>query len=183
MSTQLGFTLTRPPEQPKTPQYAFCTDCYHEWVAFYAPARVEEVVRFMKASRTCPACGSGKSALGRYVPPDRSYVSYEDWLENGDVGESSRTILFVLTGLGRPHEFRPPSDPSDFRRCWLLLRAFPELRPQFDRVADRFPAWMSLVARWDDIERTLASEVGDIAAGKGEAPNTLALMRELRGEK
>jgi uncharacterized protein with PIN domain len=48
------------------PQYAHCTSCKEEWVAFYQPALMEDVARFMRASTGCPACG--KSRLCRDGP-------------------------------------------------------------------------------------------------------------------
>jgi hypothetical protein len=178
---EAGMTET----ETKTPQYVHCKECKHEFVAFYVPAPIEEVVRFGKASSNCEKCGAKNSAvLGRYVPADRIYADYRDWLIRGEVGTSSQTILYAITGVhGRYEDFNVPYDPDDFRRCHLLLKAFPELRPKLGKVAERFPEWKALVERWDEVEALLTSEIGDIATGKGDAPKTYALMKELRGGK
>jgi hypothetical protein len=169
--------MTEPPQ----PQYVHCRECHHEWVAFYAHAPVEEIVRFIKASCDCPACGAKNAALlGHYIPPDRRYSDYRHWLIRGEVGISSQTLLFAITGIrGRSDDYCIPADPDDFRRCYLLLQAFPELRRQLPKVAETFPAWAKLVAHWDQIQALLISEVGDIATAQGVAPKTYALMKEL----
>jgi hypothetical protein len=162
------------------PQYAHCTSCKEEWVAFYQPALMEDVARFMRASTGCPACGKqGSAVMGRYGNPYRRYRDYEDWLENGEVGVSSRTILAAITGRTIRYT-NHPMDPGDFRRCHLLLQAFPELRLQLHKVAEQYPVWAELVKRWNEVEAMLKSEVGDIAEWrKGSARKTYYLMQEL----
>jgi hypothetical protein len=184
--------LASPSAETRTPLYVHCKYCNRQWVAFYAPAPMEEVARFAKASCKCPACGKRNAALlGKYVASDATYTDYRDWLLRGESGVSSMAILYAITGIGPDagglNKFHysisdVPHDPDDFRRCYLLLKAFPELREQLPKVADKFPAWRKLVANWDDIEELLTSEIGDIATGKGNAPKTYALMQELRGK-
>lgn len=173
--------------EEKTPQYVHCKECKHEKVAFYAPAPIEEVVRFARASLNCEKCGAENSSMmGRYVAPDAEYKDYSDWALRGEVGISSATLLFAITGFDSNYNDHcdTPSDPSDFRRCYLLLKAFPELRPQIHMVAEKYPAWKALVEHWEELEKLLASEVGDIAKWeKGAASKTYARMKELlRGE-
>lgn len=72
------------------------------------------------------------------------------WLANGETGISSKTIYAVLTGTDEDTVFNTspswwrhdvPHDPSDFRRCYLLLRFIPEWKPRLHEVAERFPKW------------------------------------------
>jgi hypothetical protein len=71
-------------------------------------------------------------------------------------------------------------DPGDFRRCYLLLQAFPELRLQLHKVAEQYPVWAELVKRWNDVEAMLKEEVGEIAEWrKGSARKTYYFMQEL----
>ena len=76
------------------------------------------------------------------------------WLANGETGISSKTIHAVLTGMVDDMVFNAspswlkydvPHDPSDFRRCYLLLKLIPEWRERLDEVAERFPKWKPFV--------------------------------------
>ena len=174
--------------EEKTPQYVHCKECKREKVAFYAPILVKDAVQIIKALEICDGCGAkNSSTMGRYVAPDAEFRDYRDWLENGDVGLSSQTILYAITGNKRNYTDNLgylPQDPSDFRRCYLLLKAFPELRPQLYKVAEMYPQWKQLVEHWDQLEALLTSEVGDIAAWtEGSADKTYRRMQELRGEQ
>lgn len=94
---------------------------------------------------------------------DEKYLS---WLVAGERGISSETIYYVMTGIpvggGR---FCNPWDPSDFRRCHLLLECYPEWRARLPEVAERFPEWAGLVTEWDRLTELL---IRDEPAGKSE---------------
>lgn len=78
----------------------------------------------------------------------------EDWLASDDTGISSETIYVALRGLspqGRDR-YDIPHDPSDFGRCYRLLKLFPEWRLRLQEVADRFPKWGPMVAAWPRLE-------------------------------
>ena len=51
------------------------------------------------------------------------------------------------------------ASPGDFRRCELLLRAVPTLRPLLPRMAKVGPEWAALVKRWPDIVAAMDAEV------------------------
>lgn len=82
------------------------------------------------------------------------------WLASGERGISSNTIFTRLTGIdalegwGGGH----PYDPSDFRRCQLLLEALPELVPLFPKMADVSNEWKDLVYLWADIVKAMDEE-------------------------
>lgn len=71
-----------------------------------------------------------------------------DWLLSGDTGISSECICGVMTN-SKVRDSSPPSDPSDFGRCYRLLQHFPEWRPRMGEVAAKFPEWTALVREWD----------------------------------
>lgn len=84
------------------------------------------------------------------------------WLQLGERGISSNTICYVLSRLHTleldkyfPDGARwlgdPPKDPSDFRRCHLLLTLIPEWRSRLNEVSERYPAWSKMVANWDEL--------------------------------
>ena len=102
------------------------------------------------------------------------------WLAVGERGLSSEAI--ALTALGeRPTGFRAswPLDPSDLRRCLLLLEGAPEARETGLLVlAEWCSKWAALVNVWDRLSKTLRSEIGETLPPHGSAPKTYALMRE-----
>jgi hypothetical protein len=107
-----------------------------------------------------------------------------EWFASGERGISSETIVMNLTGRGRP-KYGPdvPCDPSDFRRCELLLREVPLLRLMLPKMAEQGPVWAALVERWDEIVATCEKEVPGCFDGRveGSAPRAYALIRECRG--
>ena len=102
------------------------------------------------------------------------------WLAVGERGLSSDAIARTALS-GRPGGFSEiwPHDPSDLRRCLLLLEQAPEAYEKGLLVlAKRFPEWAALANVWDDLSETLRSEIGDTLPPGGRAPKTYALMRE-----
>ena len=112
------------------------------------------------------------------------------WLMLGETGISSKTIVYALTGINIESyikrgenilhfdraRFDAPWDPSDFRRCHLLLELFPEWRSRLPEVAAKLPKWKPLVDAWDELEALYAEE---ITRKDGTAPKLYARMKEL----
>ena len=103
------------------------------------------------------------------------------WMASGERGLSSEAIAITTLGAyatGRTAAW--PLDPSDLRRCFLLLEAVPEAREQGVGVlAKRSPQWAALADRWDILAETLRAEIGTDIPPRGSAPKTYALMKEL----
>ena len=102
-----------------------------------------------------------------------------EWLANGEQGISSKAIVSHLTGINFVGRWgkQPPYDPSDLRRCMLLLEQCPELRPELHRMADVSPVWATLVAEWDDIITLLKEEM---KRSDGMAPQTYYRIEAMR---
>lgn len=103
------------------------------------------------------------------------------WLLSGDTGISSTTIWSVMMGE-KPSGgggFGPsvPWDPSDFGRCYRLLKRFPAWRKRLGEVADALPDWAPLVREWDELERLYEQELPT-----GSAPTLYARMKVLIDE-
>lgn len=98
------------------------------------------------------------------------------WLEYGHRGLSSESIVSHLTGVPIGGRECAPYDPSDFRRCQMLLNQVPELRQELHRMAEVSPEWAALVERWDDIDDLMNAE----RESGNRAPKTYALMKSLR---
>jgi hypothetical protein len=75
------------------------------------------------------------------------------WMEEGERGISSNTMLDVITGraLVRDGYHCHPLCLDDFKRCWKLLQLVPELRDGFDKLAKKSPVWARLLAHWDEL--------------------------------
>lgn len=104
-----------------------------------------------------------------------------DWLANGEVGVSSKSMAMWLAfgkRTGGPFGSHP-SDPSDMERCLKLLTAAPGLRKSLAKMAGLSKEWAALVARWDEIEAMLMDEIGLGWTKAKRAPKTYALMQEV----
>lgn len=58
-----------------------------------------------------------------------------EWIISDDVGISSKVIWAVMMGL-HPMDKCTPSDPSDFGRCYRLLKKFPEWEERVHELGD-----------------------------------------------
>jgi hypothetical protein len=99
------------------------------------------------------------------------------WLTGYDTGISSKVIFAVMTdrtGEITLDERGNPWDPSDFGRCYRLLKLFPAWRARIGEMAAVSPRWAALVARWDELEKLYEEEMPQI-----RAPQLYALMQEL----
>lgn len=102
------------------------------------------------------------------------------WALSGDTGISSETIVRIAIGLkpAKGDYFDAPYDPSDFGRCYRLLKQFPELKEKLPEVAIKCKAFAPLVANWDELVSLWEEES---ANKSGRAPKLYARMKELRG--
>lgn len=105
-----------------------------------------------------------------------------DWFGSKNIGESSKYMALTLTG----HSFDTkwigpvyPHDPDDFNRCYLLLKMVPELRELLPEMAEVNGHWKALVARWNEVEQSLISEIGENGEKSRRAPLTYNLMRSI----
>ncbi len=103
----------------------------------------------------------------------------EMWRNSGDTGISSEAICAWMLDGTPARQDTHPRDPADLGRCLRLLALFPEWAPRIGEMAKFSPYWDALTARWDDISKCMADEVG-IDWSKGEkAERTWKLMRFL----
>jgi hypothetical protein len=108
-----------------------------------------------------------------------SEANLQKWWNGPDTGTSSKALYTTLTGQGGVSldQRDPPSDPSDFGRCFRFLQAFPELRARIGEMRT-VKGWAPLVDAWDELERLYLEEVPN---HRGAAPRLYARMRELLG--
>lgn len=112
---------------------------------------------------------------------------FSSWISYGERGLSSEAIVYRLTGVhlsgrhwsGKDH----PADPSDFRRCEILLREVPLARVVFSAMRDVSPTWARFVDAWDDLVALAEEEcpgIFDGAANGRSAPRLYAQMQDVR---
>lgn len=112
------------------------------------------------------------------------------WLGSGERGVSSNFIFNQLTGIDSMGGWDTerncfPHDPSDFRRCQLLLEQVPELQATFHGMALVSDEWDRLVAAWPAIIAALDEEAPGWRDGKTgrQAPKAYNLIRAAIGRK
>lgn len=103
------------------------------------------------------------------------------WQANGRVGVSSATMASIALGLKRNiygSGFDAPSDPSDLKRCMLLVEEIPEIKDFFPVIADKCKQFAPIINEWDSLISLLKKEMN---SGTGKAPETYKRMKELLG--
>lgn len=107
-----------------------------------------------------------------------------EWLANGEVGLSSETIAFKMTGTGRKSNdfFTHPSDPDDFKRCLKLINQIPEIRERLHELKSISPYWETLVNHWNEVEESFMNEVPEwliCTFSQKPATKTYKLMKDI----
>jgi len=96
-----------------------------------------------------------------------------EWLSSDNTGISSETIFHVITGIPKElilRKFGPgiPHDPSDFHRCYLLLKKFPEWKIKLYSVSLKYPRWTYFIKYWDLLCYLTEQELEDEKEAKKE---------------
>jgi hypothetical protein len=107
---------------------------------------------------------------------ETSFANPHAWIAGPDTGMSSKTIWCVMMGAYCREPYTP-ADPSDFGRCYRLLKAFPEWRERMPEVAVKHPEWGPLVREWAALTALYEEELP-----KDRAPKLYARMQELNEE-
>lgn len=143
-----------------------CTHCGTS-ESMNLPRKVTEIVAaekvFRKAHKNCPKTWERPVRIpnaAESVDAFRENILW--WLEFGEVGVSSNTILRITKHLQvGPYDFNKewpnstPSDPDDFRRCYLLLQAVPQLRTNMEYFFRKDFVWSGLIEHWKILETML----------------------------
>ena len=112
----------------------------------------------------------------RVAGPDE-YDAAMAWLKSWDTGMSSETIWRVMMGE-TPSRPSIPYDPSDFGRCYRLLKTVPSWRGRMAEMG-QFKAWKPFVEAWDELTALYEDE---LKRADGMAPRTYIRLHEVRGE-
>ncbi len=126
----------------KPGEVAFCGRC-GKGLSLSLPIRIEIYVAASKAFlKIHSKCKEGD----HFEKPATTPL---EWATGRDTGTSSLTIYHVMTGNPSHHScYDTPADPSDFGRCYRLLKLFPSWIPRLPEVSERFPKWKPLIDNW-----------------------------------
>lgn len=101
-----------------------------------------------------------------------------EWLATGQRGGSSECMFHRFTRRLDPKPGNPyPLDPSDLRRCRLLLDQVPEFQPLLPLMSDVSSAWAGVIENWTTLCNTMDAESPLWRDKKGSAPETALLLK------
>jgi hypothetical protein len=113
-------------------------------------------------------------------------MTKEDWIIEGHTGVSSKAIWSHFTfGKVNGSFATNPSDPSDFLRCYWLLKLAPDWRSRIGEMA-QYKGWEKIAPAWDELERMVESvwpcscKAGGYEYIEPPAKAMYARMQELR---
>lgn len=115
-------------------------------------------------------------------------MTKESWIVRGKTGVSSKTIWAHFCFGVEPDYPGEPHDPSDFLRCYWLLKLAPEWRQRLPELAERYPRWKPLVENWAELE-TMLEQAWPKSCASGDydheppATEMYRRMKSLRGVK
>lgn len=111
----------------------------------------------------------------RFIIPE----SAQDWLLKGDRGISSETIFGAITGLFINSRKYPPSDPSDFYRCYKLIQAVPEWKSELNKVSELSETWKNVIDNWDKLTELLEEQIEWTVKGIDASNGMYDFMKKL----
>lgn len=80
----------------------------------------------------------------------KDYEQIFEWTQKGNIGISSNTMLFAITGKSVYGDSRDiPGDWSDFNRCMELVSTVDIVNKNIHKVAEVYPMWKPIIREWD----------------------------------
>lgn len=80
-------------------------------------------------------------------------MTLNEWIVNGKVGISSKTMWTVLQGVDIGNNGNKPYDPDDFSRCYLLIKECNLIKADLQKIARELPYWKPYIDKWDDLTK------------------------------
>ncbi|MEN7527943.1 hypothetical protein [Cupriavidus sp. DL-D2] len=111
------------------------------------------------------------------MPNEKTLRKIGNWLRSHDTGVSSETMLAIFLGATKG-DFDAPHDPSDFGRCLRLMKAVPEIRDAFPRIAKKVPQFAGILREWDALAKIYRRD-----KPTGRSDELYRRIKELRNEK
>lgn len=105
-----------------------------------------------------------KDCTNTYIPPtapmDKDWNTRALWwIINGETGLSSKTIWSAMMGVECQRQYLP-SDPDDFRRCYILLQVVQEWKPRLSELNKLGKGFENLSTNWDKLSDMLINTQG-----------------------
>lgn len=85
----------------------------------------------------------------------KTVLTRENWIVRGRTGVSSKVIWAHFMLDCEPRYSSPPCDPSDFLRCYWLLKIAPAWRARIFELGQRYSSWITLTEHWAELEEML----------------------------
>lgn len=168
-----------------------CRECNSPFKAD-TPSNVE-VSLYVKFIRNlcCPQCGCNSLTMGMNLREDEDIARRIDgtipqraqnWLENGDVGTSSRTIFNHFMQGSSPGHTSVPSDLADLRRCIFLLGHIPEWESRMKEM-EAVEGWRLLANNWTLLVELYRREAPNLNQPAPTAHDFLKSLTEIESPK
>ena len=77
-------------------------------------------------------------------------MTLNEWIINGHVGASSKTMWAVLVGVDIERGDKP-YDPDDFSRCYKLYKQCELLKGDLYKISKKLPYWEPYINNWDKL--------------------------------
>lgn len=103
----------------------------------------------------------------------------QQWLLKGDKGISSETIFGAITGLTINSSKYPPADPSDFYRCYKLIKAVPEWKSELNKVSQLSKTWKNVIDNWHKLSELLEEQIEWRDKGISASNDMYEFMKQL----
>jgi hypothetical protein len=143
----------------------FCFNCGESYT-MNLPASVSMVsammLQFSKDHKNCKKTWTEPVAEPENQNSNIAIANNANWWRiNGEHGISSKTMFNCLNPKYPINNSRNshPSDPDDFRRCYLLLKAVPQFKQKLGRMKPISNYWSNLVDNWDKLELMLIEQM------------------------
>lgn len=121
---------------------------------------LKEGEQFTKEHLHCPKTWTEPTNEGPESKPIEENERW--WLMHGEHGLSSKAMFNHLTRATYTNLSNSeihPCDPSDFRRCYLLLKAVPQYKPRLKELKALSPVWSNLVDNWEKLTELLEEQM------------------------
>lgn len=85
------------------------------------------------------------------------------WYNNANRGTSSEYMMAAL--CKKPYigfltqRYPHPEDPSDFYRCWFLIKAIPEWKDQLHLLKGKTKFWDAIIDNWDKLSDMIEEQI------------------------
>lgn len=138
----------------------FCFNCGAEYDMHY-PQPIDMAAAMMKQfGKTHLNCEKTWEEPVNIVTGKSENENAVWWLRNGEQGLSSKAMFRRLypdlpLQTDRYSYDNHPCDPDDFRRCYLLVKAVPQITQRLYELKTLSPVWSNLVDNWAKLTEML----------------------------